>query len=241
MKIDLHVHAKERSACSVAGEEELIKAAIACGLDGLAFTDHHRLVELERLADLNRKYAAFRVFGGIEITVSEGEDLLVLGVHDPALETRGWGYRELFAFVRERDGFLALAHPFRFYDTIRIDVEQYPPDAVEIRSMNTSACNEQRIRALLERLNLRPLCNSDAHRADHVGAYYNQLERAPRDEKDLFEILRTGAYTCGGAKDRITTANRAVVEERGSFPHSNPSRVSSTTRSTTARKSPVWR
>jgi histidinol phosphatase-like PHP family hydrolase len=67
MKTDLHVHAKERSACGQSSEEEMIQAALACGLDGLAFTDHHRLVSPARLEELNRAYASFRVFCGIEI------------------------------------------------------------------------------------------------------------------------------------------------------------------------------
>ncbi|MBE9507716.1 MAG: PHP domain-containing protein, partial [Chloroflexi bacterium] len=111
MKIDLHVHAKERSDCAIDGEEEIIRAAIAYGLGGLAFTDHQRLVPPERLAELNRRYAPFRVFGGIEITLLDGEDMLVLGVHDRELEARDWNYQDLFGFVREQNGFLALAHP----------------------------------------------------------------------------------------------------------------------------------
>ncbi|MBE9506629.1 MAG: hypothetical protein IMY86_01145 [Chloroflexi bacterium] len=70
------------------------------------------------------------------------------------------------------------------------------------------ASDERRVRAILERLNLRPLCNSDAHRAAHVGVYYNQLERMVRDEDELLAILRAGAYTCHGAEDRIAEVNR---------------------------------
>lgn len=40
MKIDLHVHSSERSACGQAGEEEQIEAAMAAGLNALVFTDH---------------------------------------------------------------------------------------------------------------------------------------------------------------------------------------------------------
>lgn len=219
MKIDLHVHAKERSACGQSSEEEMIRAAIAYGLDGLAFTDHQRLVPLERLAELNRVYAPFRVFGGIEITVAEGEDVLVFGVHDATLETRQWAYPDLFAFVRRRGGFLALAHPFRFRDAINIDIEEYPLDAIEIHSRNIGACDEPQILTTLERLGLRPLCNSDAHTADHVGIYYNRLERVPQDEAELLEILRAGAYSCYRMEDRIAAFNREVEERENLIRH----------------------
>jgi histidinol phosphatase-like PHP family hydrolase len=216
LKIDLHVHTKERSVCARSGEEEIIQAAIAYGLDGLVFTDHHRLAPRDRLGELNREYVPFRVFGGIEVSVTEGEDMLVLGVHDPTLETRDWSYPELFAFVRKWEGFLVLAHPFRYHDAINIDAGAYPPDAVEVHSKNTGACDEPQIRAFLAHLDLLPLYNSDAHRAEHVGIYYNQLARVPRDERELVEILRAGDYTCHGMGERIAAFN-CEIEERESL------------------------
>ncbi|MBE0699700.1 MAG: PHP domain-containing protein, partial [Anaerolineaceae bacterium] len=68
MKIDLHVHARERSTCAIDGEESQIRAAIAAGLDGIAFTDHHRLVGCDRLEVLRKHYAPFKIYTGIEIT-----------------------------------------------------------------------------------------------------------------------------------------------------------------------------
>ncbi len=79
MKIDLHVHASERSSCAVSGEESQIRAAIAAGLDGIAFTDHHRLVNPQRLEQLRQRYAPFKIYTGIEITANK-EDWLVFGV-----------------------------------------------------------------------------------------------------------------------------------------------------------------
>jgi histidinol phosphatase-like PHP family hydrolase len=196
MKIDLHVHTSERSQCARSGEEKMIQAAIAHGIDGLAFTDHHMLVPLEWLEQLNRRYAPFRIFGGIEISVTEGEDLLVLGVHDPALESREWAYPALYDFVREREGFLILAHPFRFRDRIALDLERFPPDAMEIRSNNTREEDETKICFRAGRFGLRLICSSDAHRAKDVGMYFCHLGREPQDERELLDILRAGRYTC---------------------------------------------
>ena len=72
-KVDLHVHTSERSPCAIASEDEQIRAAIAAGLDAIFITDHHRLVPVEQLDALNRTFAPFRIFGGIEVT-SQGED-----------------------------------------------------------------------------------------------------------------------------------------------------------------------
>jgi histidinol phosphatase-like PHP family hydrolase len=193
MKVDLHLHASERSSCSKATEQEQIRAAIAAGLDAVAFTDHERLVPREHLRELNRRYAPFRIFTGIEIKV-DGEDVLVLGVHDPALENTLWRYPELHTFVRARQGFLAIAHPFRYHPEISLDLERFAPDALEIHSINIVETSGDRIRAVAARLGLPLLCNSDAHSADVVGRYYNVLERAPADEHELMRMLREGRF-----------------------------------------------
>jgi len=112
----------------------------------------------------------------------------------------------------ERGGMLVLAHPFRYHEAIQIDIEQYPPDAIEIHSANIGACDESRIRAVAGRLHLRLLCNSDAHNVQRVGIYYNELARVPRDEKDLLAILKAGEYACGCMAERIAAFNEEVEE-----------------------------
>jgi len=196
MKIDLHVHSKERSACGRASEEEQIRAAMAAGLDAIVFTDHHRLAPLERLKELNDRYAPFRIFGGIEITTN-GEDVLVLGLHDAALESSKWAYSDLHAFVRDRAGFIVLAHPFRYHPQIAIEVDRFVPDALEVRSPNTPLAAEDRIREIASRLGIPVLCNSDAHSTDALGAHYNVLTSIPSDEREMIALLKSGRFTCG--------------------------------------------
>jgi PHP-associated/PHP domain len=196
MKIDLHVHSKERSVCGRASEEEQIRSAIDSGLDAIVFTDHHRLISSERLQQLNEKYAPFRIFGGIEITTADGEDVLVLGVQDLALESVSWSYPALHAFVRARGGFMVLAHPFRWHPDVALEVERFVPDAIEVRSVNTPAGAEGRIRDIAARLGIPVLCNSDAHNTGPLGMYFNALERPPADEQDLVVLLKSGRFSC---------------------------------------------
>ncbi len=194
MNIDLHVHTAERSGCGRSPGADQVAAARAAGLDAIVLTDHRRLAPPEALADWNRSEAPFRVLGGIELTV-DGEDLLVIGVDDPRLETEDWAYPALHALVRERDGFLALAHPFRYRDTIGLDLEACPVDALEVFSNNTPPEAAGRILALARRLGLPALCNSDAHTWEAFGRYCNRLDRAADDLRDLFALLRTGRFT----------------------------------------------
>lgn len=193
MSIDLHVHTQERSLCARSPEEAQIQAAISCGLDAVAITDHDRLVPEERLAYLNAKYAPFCIFGGIEVSLHT-EHVLVLGIHDATLERRGWTYCDLHRFVEEENGFLALAHPFRFNADLGIDIEQCTPHAMEVRSCNTPRRAEDRIRQAAARLGIPLLANSDAHHVDKIGPYYNVLNRIPADEEDLVRLLKEGAF-----------------------------------------------
>lgn len=195
MKIDLHVHSAERSTCARSREEEQIQAAIACGLDAIVFTDHGRLVPQARLDVLNQQYAPFRIFSGIEITVEEREDLLVFGVHDPVLESLRWTYPALRTFVRERGGWIALAHPFRYHSDIVIDIAQYPPDALEGCSTNVTLLNRSRIRQTAQQLGIPVVCNSDAHVTQSLGVAYNCLKEIPADEAALVRLLRTGKFS----------------------------------------------
>ncbi len=212
MKLDLHVHSAERSACGRAPEEDMIRAARRFGLDGLGFTDHEKLVPEERLEDLNRRHAPFKVFGGIEIHVVEGEDILVYGVRDPDLESPDWAWPDLRRLVRQYDGFAVLAHPFRFRGHIAIDVDAHPPDAIEMHSVHIPRSDERRIKSVAQRVGARLVVNSDAHIKKAVGIYYNYLTGEPQDERELVAELRAGAYTCQGMAGRLDRLNRSVAK-----------------------------
>jgi histidinol phosphatase-like PHP family hydrolase len=193
MKVDLHVHTLERSPCAKASEDEQLQAASKAGLDALFITDHWALVPAKRLSELNRRYAPLRIFGGIEVS-ADGEDLLVLGVQDARLETQAWTYPELHAFVRRRGGFLILAHPFRYRPGISIDIQSYPPDAIELFTPNTPVHAQDEIRTIARSLSLPVLSNSDAHTTERLGLHYNLLAGHDLGEPGIFNQLRAGKF-----------------------------------------------
>jgi histidinol phosphatase-like PHP family hydrolase len=200
MKIDLHVHSSERSACARSTDEEQVRAAIAAGLDGFFFTDHHRFIPPGKLLSLNRQFAPFRVFRGIEITCA-GEDFLVLGVADGDLARNDWQYHDLHQFVRARKGFIVLAHPFRYRKNLAVDCETYRPDAIEICSANTPVDERARIRELAQVWNIPTLSNSDAHTTARLGTFFNILDETPADEAALLDLLRAGRFQCHNCGD----------------------------------------
>jgi predicted metal-dependent phosphoesterase TrpH len=194
MKIDLHVHSSERSACGEATEADQIRAAMDGGLDALVFTDHWSYVPAEHLEELNLKYAPFRIYGGIEVC-ADGEDFIIIGIRDPALESRGHTYEELYSIVRPQGGYIALVHPFRYRASISADIEGLRPDGMEVYSLNTPEWAEAKIRATADRLQIPMLSNSDAHETAWLGHYYNNLRRNPRNEMELIALLQAGEFS----------------------------------------------
>jgi predicted metal-dependent phosphoesterase TrpH len=188
LKIDFHVHSTERSDCAVASETEQIQAAIRGGLDAIAFSDHDCLVDRRHLSELNRQYAPFRIFTAIEVTLAS-EHVLVIGIADPDLESCGWEYKDLQRFVRRRDGFIALAHPFR-YQEISVDIKQFPPDAIEVFSPNTPLWAEKKIRQIAASVGCSLLSNSDSHTSLKIGKYYNVVEGEPQNDAELLQSLK---------------------------------------------------
>lgn len=211
MKIDLHVHDKERSACSKSSEDEQIRAAIKYGLDGLVFTDHNILTPLEHIKELNDKYKPFKIYGGIEIEMQDThEHILVLGLHDKILQDRKWVYEELYSYVRKNNGYIAFAHPFRYKDFIKENLEKFVPDAIEIHSTNIGIDDTEKIKQLAAKLNTNLIADSDAHHYTKVGIYCNDLVTSPNNEKELIEMLKKGAYKICFDLKRIKEHNYEV-------------------------------
>ncbi|MBP7228332.1 MAG: PHP domain-containing protein [Longilinea sp.] len=188
MNIDFHVHTSPRSSCAWASAQEQAQAAQQAGLQGIVFTDHHCLTPAQELQALEQQFAPLRVWGGVEVSL--GEDFLVLGIHHPALESSEWNYPDLWRFVRQQGGYLVLAHPFRYANSIRAEIDRFPPDAIELHSHNTPVARAQEILAIAQRLGCAVLSNSDAHVCAHLGKYYNHFSVPVGQGADLLELLR---------------------------------------------------
>jgi predicted metal-dependent phosphoesterase TrpH len=214
MKVDLHVHTRERSGCARASATEQIRAAVDAGLDVIAFTDHGQLQNADDLARWNETHAPLRILNGIELTIN-GEDVIVIGAADQALATETWTWPRLHGFVREHGGFLAVAHPFRYRSEIAVDIQGFPPDAIEVYSSNTPRAVAGQILEVARRMRIPVLCDSDAHDSRQLGRYYNLLDETPHDDRGIFTLLRRGAFTAvmreedGGIKE---IAQRAILD-----------------------------
>src|SRR5580765_6592112 len=180
LNIDLHTHSFF-SGDGVSSPEDLIAAARAKGLNGLAITAHNTCDAVNYLLEkgLMRLDCLpvndFLVLPGVEVTTADGH-LLCIGAELPYL--KGKPAREVCDIIHERGGLAIPPHP---YDLFRAGIrfstlETLPVDAIEVfnaattlRRYNTFAFRYAQLRGL-------PMtAASDAHHAAAVGTAYTIL------------------------------------------------------------------
>ena len=195
MRVDLHIHTSERSACARSRAVEQLAAARDCGLDAVAITDHHALLPAAERSRLHALFPEILILPGIEISLDDAyEDILVIGVDHPDLERCTWSWPDLHAFGHEHGGLLILAHPFRFLPKIGIDLDAYPPDAIEGYSANIQPRNHRKIRQVAARLGVPLVANSDAHYVVSIGTYANRLESRATSSAEIIAAIREGRF-----------------------------------------------
>lgn len=205
MRVDLHVHTYEYSACGISTEREQIEMAITCGLDGIAFTEHGFQRAQSDLERLNKKYAPFKIFTGVEVNVLDSyEDVLVIGVPDmteynnrPREYKSLWKYDKLYEFVRKKGGFIAIPHPFRFADEVKTNVFDFIPDALELKSYNIDPSREYLIEKFAKKLGVKTMVASDSHHKHVTGMHHLVMHNAVQTDADLVRELLSGRYDHG--------------------------------------------
>src|SRR5262249_19447533 len=116
-KIDLHTHSFF-SGDGVSSPEELIAAARAKGLDGIAITDHNTcdaipyLIERGSMREVGLPFDDFLVIPGVELTTAEGP-LLCIGGCLPYL--KGKPAREVCEMIHEHGGLAIPPHPYDLF------------------------------------------------------------------------------------------------------------------------------
>ncbi len=195
MLVDLHLHTAERSGCAMSPAVDQLTAAVKAGLGAVAVTDHHALSAPKEREVWRGLFPDIFVLPGIEITLEEYEDILVVGLDDPQLAHGSWSWPDLQAFVKERGGLSVLAHPMRFSSEIGIDIENLPPDAIEGHSTNVPSRLRGRIQSLADRLGLPVVANSDAHAAYDVGRFANRLHEPATTVAEVVSAIREGRFT----------------------------------------------
>jgi len=202
MRIDLHIHTRPRSSCSAIDPSALLEEARRAGLDGVCLTEHQNRWSPEEIQELMEDHG-IRVFQGNEITTNQG-DILVFGYEK---DVKGVvPIQDLRKEVEAVGGLMIAAHPFRGFllfgiSQLQLDVEQackravfQHVDGLEIHNCKVTDPENDMARRVAERLGLRGVAGSDAHRLDEVGKCVTLFEREIRTERELIEEIRAGGF-----------------------------------------------
>src|ERR1700738_3039592 len=197
LNFDLHTHSFF-SGDGVSSPEDLIAAARAKGLNGIAITDHNTcdavtyllengLMRLDGLPVDN-----FLILPGVEITTSDGH-LLCIGATLPFL--KGKPAREVCEIIHERGGLAIPPHPYDLFRAgIRLStLEKLPIDAIEVFNAATTLRRYNRYAFKYAQLRGLPMiAASDAHHAAAVGTAYTILNTDDLSGKrSLAQILQS--------------------------------------------------
>ncbi len=169
MKLDLHTHCREATACPTPTLDivkRIIAAAQAKGLDGIAITEHNADYygyEVKKIVDhyLN---------GEIVIIPGKEVDKMFLGVEKGA-------FHLVELYLPGDVTFRFIAHPGHPY--VR-DLDSHIDSSIhgiELRNpLHGGEMDEDKIRQLAENHNLILLTNSDAHTLGDIGKFHNEIE-----------------------------------------------------------------
>ncbi len=202
LKIDLHSHSFF-SGDGVSSPEEMIAAAKAKGLNGLALTDHNTCEGIEYLLAKGYMRAdgqpvdGFLIIPGVEVSTAEGH-LLCLGAMLPNL--KGVPALEVCKEIHARGGLAIPAHP---YDYFRAGINEETLDTLEIDALEIfnaattfKRCNERAFEYAQAR-GLPMTAGSDAHHEAAVGTAYT--------------VVATSDFTVAGVLKQLTGKNPLVT------------------------------
>lgn len=218
-KYEMHLHTRRCSACACATGEEMVISAKQKGYTGIVLTNHFyrgntaidRQIPWEDFVKeyqydyLETKEAGekhdIEVLFGIEEGYGGGKEVLIYGIQpEKLIETPNFirmDIAEISAFVRENDGFIACAHPFRDRDYIS-EPHKIPDITLFDAAESYNACNtpedNEMAEQLCKRTGLPRISGGDVHIAGRLGkagvAFYDRIT----NDRQLVAALKAGRY-----------------------------------------------
>lgn len=190
LRFDLHTHSFfSKDACNA--PEELVAAAIARGLNGIAITDHDSCEAHEYLKGKTLP-PDFLVVPGVEVGTAEGH-LLCIGATLPCM--KGHPAAEVVAAIHKAGGLAIPAHPF---DTWRAGIRPAVLDTLEVGTLEvfnaavTSRSHNEKAAAYAARRGWTGIAASDAHHESAVGVSTTVFEMDELTVPALLAAIRRG-------------------------------------------------
>ena len=204
MKIDLHVHTNPLSPDSFMTADQAIETAKEIGLDGICLTEHDRAWPLSEIRLLREKHG-FPVFGGVEVMLRGGIEMLVFGLNIDF--TTLLQLSDLRDMVTAAKGFMVYAHPFRGLPELTVSdsdaaleitlgkVDITSIDAVEGRNGRNKDIYNQPALEMAARYDLKTTGGSDAHAVGEIGTCVTVFESSVATHEELLDELKAGRFS----------------------------------------------
>lgn len=214
LMIDLHIHTKRYSACSVLDPERLIARAIEVGLDGLVLTEHHHQWTEDELAKLRESAQdpGFILLAGFEYTSTMG-DILVYGLEAPHVAdlTPNMEPGQAVELFNSKGAVCIAAHPTRAGISFDERLLSLPLVAIEACSVNLQPHEQSLAFNLAKNINMRTISASDAHRLQDVGRYATEFSVRVRSMTNLIAALQNGKFR--PVNSPVSVAHPAPIEK----------------------------
>jgi predicted metal-dependent phosphoesterase TrpH len=187
LRFDLHVHTNY-SKDGQSSVEDVLRAAAAVGLDGVAITDHNTATGARyALEVVDRVAPGLLVIPGEEVSTKSGH-LIVLGITQNI--SPGMTVDDTIKEARRLGGIVVVPHPYnkpRHGMAIPKDA-----DAVEVYNSRFILGMHNRRAATKARARMLPeVSGSDAHHASLVGSAITLIS-ADKTIKDVLEAIKQG-------------------------------------------------
>lgn len=205
LRFDLHVHTNY-SADGLSTVEEILKAAEAAGLDGVAITDHNTTAGARHALEVARSMPGILVIPGEEVTTSAGH-LIVLGITQDL--TRGMSVEDTIKEAKKLGGIIVVPHP---YNLPRHGMPiPAGADAVEVyNSRFVFGYHNRKAKQKARKLALPEVSGSDAHIASLVGSAVTCIE-SKKDLKDVLAAIKNGKTSIVVKKTPLPIYARQMV------------------------------
>lgn len=182
MLIDLHAHSSGISRCCKLPYDQIMRVASEYGIDAIALTNHYqksyvkdgtpeefaeRYIEEFKAAEQSGRELGFRVFFGIEVTMElyPKVHILIYGTSLDFLRKNPTLYdytqKELYEAVKENNGIMVQAHPFRNGTTV-LDVNYLDGIEINCHPLYKNSYSGDILRIAKEH-NLLVTCGGDYH------------------------------------------------------------------------------
>lgn len=175
MKIDLHVHSKY-SYDSFLSPERIIRIAKKRRLDGVAVTDHGTIKGGVEALKINED-KNFQVIVGAEIRTEYG-DVIGLFLNE---EIKSNKFIEVAEEIREQDGVMVLAHPFRKGIKFPPDLLKYV-DLIEGFNARSPKDLNEKAKEFARSFRMPMTAGSDAHFGFEIGRGRTIVNSEVREE-----------------------------------------------------------